>query len=129
MAKKMNGNGNGNAVRTATARAGFKPVEAPRSEFWTPHDPESEHPTLLECAVLGRRTLPAHGKFQSQEVLDVSTADGSYYTVPLKGDLGRKVKVAALEEGQAIVIEWLGFEPSSPALPMGMNRYSLLVEG
>lgn len=122
MAKK-----NASDVKAPTKLKGYKTIEAPESAFWSPQDPESEHPSLLECAYLGTRTLPARGKFKEQQVVDVQTKDGDYYTIALKGDLGRKWKAAGVQEGQAIVVEWLGFESPTPELPMGMNRYALAI--
>jgi len=114
-------------LKSPTKAKGFKAIEAPTSAFWAPGDPKSGHPELLTCAYLGARTLPAHGKFQEQHVIDVACEDGAHYTIPLKGDLGRKVGTAALEEGQTIMIEWLGFEAPTDKRPMGMNRYALSI--
>ena len=112
--------------KSKNTRNGYKRVEAKDAPFWSPWDPESDHPKELEGAFMGLRTLPARGKFKEQQVIDLETSDGPY-TVALKGNLTRKVRSAQLSPGQMIVVEWLKKDPPSKKLPMGAHDFDLFV--
>lgn len=105
----------------------FRRVSDELSPFWDPNMDET-HPNPLEGVYIGSRVIPARGKFKEQTLIEIETRDDGLFAVACKGNLYRKVKRAGLQEGQTVIVEWLGFIEPTAALPMGMHDYDLLVE-
>jgi len=110
-------------------RKGLRAVKPAESPFWAPWDEDAGHPNPIEGVYMGERTLPKHGKFKEQTVIDVVLEGGDSYTVAYKGNLPRLMRGAGkLSAGQQIAIEWTGKEEPSEKLPMGQNIFKLWVE-